>query len=100
MAELGAIDVDEFDPLFFNISPRDAATVDPRARLLLEVVWTLLEDIGCTRKRIDAGRVVAVSGDFSHESVAALLALFIRRCIAVPLPPHALDQNPRLLATA
>ncbi|WP_316234768.1 non-ribosomal peptide synthetase [Bradyrhizobium sp. SZCCHNR1020] len=44
--------VDEFDPLFFNISPRDAAAVDPRARLLLEVVWTLLEDIGCTRESL------------------------------------------------
>jgi polyketide synthase PksN len=44
--------VDEFDPLFFNIAPRDAATVDPRARLLLEVVWTLLEDIGWTRESL------------------------------------------------
>ena len=49
---------------------------------------------------IGAGRVVAVSGDFSHQSVAALLALFVRGCIAVPLPPGALEQNPRLLATA
>ena len=44
--------VDEFDSLFFNIAPRNAATLDPRARLLLEVVWTLLEDIGCTREAL------------------------------------------------
>jgi acyl-CoA synthetase (AMP-forming)/AMP-acid ligase II len=49
---------------------------------------------------IDPGRVVAIAGDFSPETVAALLALFVRRCIAVPLAARPPEQMQRLLATA
>ncbi|HEX7312898.1 MAG TPA: beta-ketoacyl synthase N-terminal-like domain-containing protein [Pyrinomonadaceae bacterium] len=45
-------DVDEFDPLFFNISPRDAELIDPQERKFMEVVWETLEQAGYTRKRI------------------------------------------------
>ncbi|MBB4730090.1 SDR family NAD(P)-dependent oxidoreductase [Xanthomonas arboricola] len=44
---LGAMPgIDEFDPLFFEISPRDAAAMDPRQRLLLQEAWHALEDAG------------------------------------------------------
>ncbi len=43
-------DVDKFDPLFFNISPRDAKTIDPQERLFLEHVWMALEDAGYRRE--------------------------------------------------
>ncbi|WP_313912526.1 SDR family NAD(P)-dependent oxidoreductase [Tahibacter sp.] len=36
--------VDEFDPLFFEISPREAQVTDPRQRLLLQEAWNALED--------------------------------------------------------
>jgi acyl transferase domain-containing protein/acyl carrier protein len=36
--------VNEFDPLFFRISPREAEQVDPQQRLLLELSWEALED--------------------------------------------------------
>ena len=36
--------VDEFDPLFFEISPNEARTLDPRQRLLLQESWRALED--------------------------------------------------------
>ena len=39
-------DVDKFDSLFFNISPREAETLDPQERLFLEVAWETLEDAG------------------------------------------------------
>ncbi|HYC89890.1 MAG TPA: SDR family NAD(P)-dependent oxidoreductase [Thermoanaerobaculia bacterium] len=39
-------DVDKFDSLFFNISPREAEMLDPQERLFLEVAWEALEDAG------------------------------------------------------
>jgi acyl transferase domain-containing protein/aryl carrier-like protein len=38
--------IDEFDPLFFDMSPREAETTDPRQRLLLQEAWHALEDAG------------------------------------------------------
>ncbi len=42
--------VDQFDPLFFNISPREAEILDPQERLFLECVFETLEDAGYTRQ--------------------------------------------------
>ncbi|MCP5007605.1 MAG: SDR family NAD(P)-dependent oxidoreductase, partial [Planctomycetes bacterium] len=39
----------EFDPLFFNISPREAMNMDPQERLFLQASWKALEDAGYTR---------------------------------------------------
>ncbi|TPN80756.1 SDR family NAD(P)-dependent oxidoreductase, partial [Aquimarina algicola] len=41
-------DVDKFDPLFFNISPRDAELMDPQERLFLQTAWETIEDAGYT----------------------------------------------------
>ncbi|KND26274.1 SDR family NAD(P)-dependent oxidoreductase [Streptomyces acidiscabies] len=38
--------IDQFDPLFFNISGVEAAVMDPQQRLLLEESWKALEDAG------------------------------------------------------
>lgn len=46
----GFIDgVDQFDPLFFSISPAQAELMDPQERLFLETVWQTMEDAGYTR---------------------------------------------------
>lgn len=39
-------DVDKFDSLFFNISPREAEMLDPQERLFLEAAWEAMEDAG------------------------------------------------------
>ncbi|UCH49735.1 MAG: SDR family NAD(P)-dependent oxidoreductase [Betaproteobacteria bacterium] len=58
-------DVDKFDALFFNISPKEAVRMDPQERLFLETVWHAVEDAGYTRRSLDvlqkrAGRGIGV----------------------------------------
>nr|CCC21123.1 type-I polyketide synthases [Streptomyces himastatinicus ATCC 53653] len=44
--------IEEFDPLFFNISGVEAAIMDPQQRLLLEESWKALEDAGYAGHRM------------------------------------------------
>jgi acyl transferase domain-containing protein/SAM-dependent methyltransferase len=46
-------EVDTFDPLFFQISPREAESMDPQERLFLETTWALFEDAGYTTEDFD-----------------------------------------------
>ncbi|MBB5646149.1 non-ribosomal peptide synthetase [Pedobacter cryoconitis] len=47
-------DIDKFDPLFFNISPREAELMDPQERLFIQTVWETMEDAGYTRESLRA----------------------------------------------
>uniref|UniRef100_UPI00272B21A7 type I polyketide synthase n=1 Tax=Vallitalea guaymasensis TaxID=1185412 RepID=UPI00272B21A7 len=42
----------DFDPLFFNISPREAVNIDPQERLFIKSCWELFEDAGYTREQL------------------------------------------------
>jgi rhizoxin synthesis polyketide synthase RhiC len=56
---------DHFDPLFFNISPREARCMDPQERLLMQSAWHTMEDAGYTRERMaqeHQGRVGVFAG--------------------------------------
>ena len=85
--------IEEFDPLFFEISPREARSLDPRQRLLLQEAWNALEDAGygpAQIRRNTMGMFVGVErGDFfaraedkslgaEHDGIlAARLAYFL-----------------------
>ncbi|BBB93414.1 MAG TPA: SDR family NAD(P)-dependent oxidoreductase [Methylomusa anaerophila] len=53
-------DIDKFDPLLFNIAPRDAQGIDPQERIFLETVWETMEDAGYTRTRMGRSAKVGV----------------------------------------
>lgn len=75
MARAGFVDqIDQFDPLFFNISPNEARYVDPQQRLLLETAWEAFEhaNIDPTPLRRGNGGVYigASSIDYAFETEA------------------------------
>ncbi|MER2460468.1 polyketide synthase, partial [Bacillus subtilis] len=49
--------VDEFDPFFFELSPREAEMMDPRQRLLLQETWKALEDAGYGSKSFEDRKI-------------------------------------------
>lgn len=62
-------DIEQFDSLLFRIAPAEAATLDPQLRLLLQTVWSCLEDAGHTPDslRAVAPRVGVFTGTMWHD---------------------------------
>ena len=66
---LGLIDnIEYFDPLFFNLSPREASYIDPQQRLFLEECWKTFEDAGFSPDDVMGSKcgvyVGAAEGDY------------------------------------
>ncbi|MDC8638266.1 SDR family NAD(P)-dependent oxidoreductase [Xanthomonas hortorum] len=64
--------IDEFDPLFFNISPREAATMDPHQRLLLMHAWRAIEDAGYAPRSLAGSDTGVFIGLQVHDYVRVI----------------------------
>ncbi|PEM80928.1 hypothetical protein CN627_29625, partial [Bacillus wiedmannii] len=64
-------DVGMFDPLFFNISPKEAELMDPQQRLFLEEAWKAIEDAGYSSEELGGKKcgvfVGCLSGDYQKK---------------------------------
>ncbi|HMW00085.1 MAG TPA: beta-ketoacyl synthase N-terminal-like domain-containing protein, partial [Acidobacteriota bacterium] len=69
---------DEFDPLFFNISPREAACIDPQHRVLIETTWEALESAGLPPNRL-AGSETGVFVGISSNDYSLVQARYANR---------------------
>ena len=60
-------DIDQFDPEFFAISPREAERIDPQQRLLLETSWEALENAGIDAASLVGARVGVYVGQWLSD---------------------------------
>ncbi|MCC7367457.1 MAG: SDR family NAD(P)-dependent oxidoreductase [Chloroflexi bacterium] len=66
-------DVYSFSPLFFHLSPREAAFIDPQQRLFMEIAWETIEGAGYGGASLRGSRtgvyVGVSSGEFLHSMI-------------------------------
>ncbi|MFB7876524.1 SDR family NAD(P)-dependent oxidoreductase [Nocardia sp. NPDC056064] len=75
----------EFDPDFFGIPHREAADLDPRQRVLLEVIWEAMDDAGVAGK-VGRHAVGVFVGGVVIDRIADVLGLTgpTQRCSSSP----------------
>jgi acyl transferase domain-containing protein/acyl carrier protein len=54
--------VDQFDPQFFGITPREAMSMDPQQRLFLEVCWEALQRAAYVPEQLSGSKVAVIAG--------------------------------------
>ena len=87
-------DVDQFDSLFFRISPNEAELMDPQERLFLETAWNLLEGSGYLGETLSkrCGSDVGVFVGSMYQPYHAFDSDFVREA-AVSLSSHSSIAN-------
>ncbi len=67
--------IEDFDPLFFEMSPREAVTLDPQQRMLLEVSWEALEYANMSSDQLFnslTGVFIGISGNDYRDRVKSM----------------------------
>ena len=82
--------IDEFEPLFFGMTPKDASHSDPQQRLLLEVAWQAMEEGGI------------IPGQYAGQKVGVFVGFFTQDWQLLMASPYSneYDLNANCLATA
>lgn len=60
-------DIDQFDPQFFGISPKEAPHIDPQHRWLLELAYEALENAGLKASELKGSDTAVYIGQFMHD---------------------------------
>jgi acyl transferase domain-containing protein/acyl-CoA synthetase (AMP-forming)/AMP-acid ligase II/NADP-dependent 3-hydroxy acid dehydrogenase YdfG/acyl carrier protein len=61
------VPIDQFDPKFFNISPKEAVELDPHHRMLIELTWEAFENAGLDISQYSGSRTGVFLGLSSDE---------------------------------
>ncbi|HEX7736852.1 MAG TPA: SDR family NAD(P)-dependent oxidoreductase [Ktedonobacteraceae bacterium] len=70
-----------FDAQFFEITPREAASMDPQQRLFLEVSWEAFENAGQTAEWLQGKPIGIFASSFNND--------YLRLQVAEQTPPDA-----------
>ena len=86
----GFIDgIETFDAEFFQIAPRETAFMDPRQRIMLETVWTALEDAGWLGETLSGSYtgvyMAAGQGEYVEDNLSAFKAAALSDLMGAPL---------------